>query len=673
MTTFTATYSPDDNKLRLSASSRLDAETFKRVIDAGFKWAPKQEIFVAPMWTPGRESLCIELAGEIEDEDSSLIERAEERAERFEEYSGKRAKEAASAHAHVQQISGRFEFGQPILVGHHSERKARKDAERMENGMRKAVKLWETSGYWEQRAAAALAHAKYKELPAVRARRIKAIEADKRKQERTRQEAEKWLAAWKDCEAVTDPELQMVQALKIANVCWLSLPRKEGDRPDFDQSPTAYGALTNQHPNLYATRTLAEVIEVAKRKYPATIAHCDRWIAHYENRLNYERAMLGEAGGLKAEKFDIQPGGRVLVRGEWAVVLRVNKRDGKITSVRTNARFVPVRQIEEIADYTPPTEEDAEKAKKVTTLAPLVNFPGEGFIEMTAAEYKRKPGDYKGTRKAKATDEHGAYRFRTAFLAGSGYRIVQVFITDAKRVDPPKPGAASAPVVFDQVLAAPDLARGRQPETPPSPKDVERAAEAQKMASMRESLKAGVQVVAAPQLFPTPEPLAAQIVEAAEIEEGMSMLEPSAGTANLIKAVRQSTGENVKIIAVEISGPLCEQLKNLEPAARVLCADFLTLTPQDLGQFDRIVMNPPFVNAEDIKHIEHAMRFLKPGGRIVAICAAGPRQTARLSALAADLGGSFEALPEGSFISSGTSVRAAVFCADASELCDSNA
>ena len=75
---YTATYSPEDNKLRLYASARLDAETYGRVKAAGFIWAPKQDLFVAPMWTPSREDLLIELAGEIEDEDRSLVDRAEE-------------------------------------------------------------------------------------------------------------------------------------------------------------------------------------------------------------------------------------------------------------------------------------------------------------------------------------------------------------------------------------------------------------------------------------------------------------------------------------------------------------------------------------------------------------------------------------------------------------------
>ena len=174
----TATYSPEDNKLRLSSLTRLDKETYNRVKAAGFKWAPRQEIFVAPMWAPDREDLLIELCGEIGDEDTSLMERQEQRAERFEEYSDNRKADAEAAHKAVHAIADGIPLGQPILVGHHSEKHARKDAERIENGMRKAVKMWETSTYWTQRAASAIRHAKYKELPAVRARRIKGLEAD---------------------------------------------------------------------------------------------------------------------------------------------------------------------------------------------------------------------------------------------------------------------------------------------------------------------------------------------------------------------------------------------------------------------------------------------------------------------------------------------------------------
>src|SRR5207248_8303164 len=120
-----------------------------------------------------------------------------ERADRFEEYGDKRGAEADRARAAAGAIAEGIPLGQPILVGHHSERHARRDAERIESGMRRAVRLWETSRYWTDRAAGAIRHAKHKELPAVRARRIKTLEAEKRKQERTRDEAIRFLRAWR--------------------------------------------------------------------------------------------------------------------------------------------------------------------------------------------------------------------------------------------------------------------------------------------------------------------------------------------------------------------------------------------------------------------------------------------------------------------------------------------
>ena len=109
-----ATYSPEDNKLRLYSSTRLDTETYQRVRATGFIWAPKQELFVAPMWTPTREDLLIELCGEIGDEDTSLVERAEERAERFEEYSDKRAEDADRAHNAIKSITDFIPMDEPI-------------------------------------------------------------------------------------------------------------------------------------------------------------------------------------------------------------------------------------------------------------------------------------------------------------------------------------------------------------------------------------------------------------------------------------------------------------------------------------------------------------------------------------------------------------------------------
>lgn len=390
MATLTATYSPDDNKLRLYASSRLDADLYKRVHDAGFKWAPKQQLFVAPMWTPEREDLLIELCGEIEDEDKSLVERAEERADRFGTLSSKRADDADRAHQSVAAICEAIPFGQPILVGHHSERRARKDAERIDNGMRQAVRLFETAEYWKQRAAGALRNAQYKELPGVRHRRIKGLEAERRRQERVIAEGEQVLRDWR----------------------LSGLP--------LDQAKL--GA------------------------HERSLARAGRWLAHFENRITYERAMLDEQGGLKAEGFDIQVGGQVLVRGEWLFVVRVNRKAGRVVSVTTNCRYVAVRGIDEIQDYREASAEQLQHIKATLKTPPLVNFPGEGFAHMTKAQWEKVPKDYRGTTKHAATTTTGAYRVRCALGVYSlpnerdmnkRHSYPSVFITDAKRVDAP--------------------------------------------------------------------------------------------------------------------------------------------------------------------------------------------------------------------------------------------
>ena len=136
-------------------------------------------------------------------------DRAEERNERFTGYSEHRAADAERAQKAVAAIADGIPFGQPILVGHHSERRARKDAEKIENGMRRAVKLWDTSTYWTDRAAGAIRHAKHKERPDVRARRIKGLEADKRKQERIVVESTRFQRVWNH-EGLTEVQARLI-------------------------------------------------------------------------------------------------------------------------------------------------------------------------------------------------------------------------------------------------------------------------------------------------------------------------------------------------------------------------------------------------------------------------------------------------------------------------------
>ena len=43
----------------------------------------------------------------------------------------------------------------------------------------------------------------------------------------------------------------------------------------------------------------------------------------------------------------------------------------------------------------------------------------------------------------------------------------------------------------------------------------------------------------------------------------------------------------------------------------VQCANFLETVPS--ASFDHVVMNPPFFGTHYARHVEHALRYLKPG------------------------------------------------------------
>ena len=627
----TATYSPEDNKLRLTSLYRLPKELYTRVRAAGFIWAPKQEIFVAPMWTPSREDLLIELCGEIGDEDTSLVDRAEQRAERFEDYSDKRKQDAVRAKAGVDRIADGIPFGQPILVGHHSERHARKDAEKIENGMRKAVKMWETSKYWQDRAAGALAHAKYKELPAVRARRIKGIEADKRREEKDKKQAEFCIKFWSGelkTKAGESFPITYESALWFCNVhdhiskkfSLVEFPRQK-PASQYEDWMSLWSALGGSDGKDCAIITVDQAKEIALRVHARTVARCDRWIGHCDNRLTYEKAMLEEQGGSDLLKPKPRPKQLPLCNYRAPEGLQISRFDGG-----TKPAVYPQ-------------------------------------VEMTQAEYAKIWNDYKGTRVV-----GNSHRVRTAMVK---YELVCVFLVDSKTHERP---------ADIEKTAAPREMPAREParfiesaRVEPEPEAAEEAAE---FDALKATLKAGVKVVSVPQLFPTPPELARRMAAEAGELAGLRVLEPSAGTGNIVRAIiDHATGADcVRITAVEINYnlvSLLEQQRNRTVYANgdnfeIRQADFLECNG-DLGKFDRVIMNPPFERGSDIEHIKHAVKFLKPGGRIVAICAGGPRQERELKPLAEDSGGIWEPLEPGTFKDSGTGVNTVLLTIEAAD------
>lgn len=157
-----------------------------------------------------------------------------------------------------------------------------------------------------------------------------------------------------------------------------------------------------------------------------------------------------------------------------------------------------------------------------------------------------------------------------------------------------------------------------------------------------------------PGYFPTPAFLVERMIEEADIETGCSALEPSAGSGAILDRLAPL---GCKLYAFERHSSLREMLslKGYDLAGD----DFME---SDYGlKVDRVLMNPPFENGQDITHVMRAFVHLKPGGRLVAIMSTGPffRQDARARAFREwfdRLGGEKTDIPAGAFKDSGTNV-----------------
>ena len=74
------------------------------------------------------------------------------KAERFRERAEKARAESAASAASAHRMADIIPFGQPILVGHHSEGRHRRDIERIHRGYERASEAQEKAEYYDRRA-----------------------------------------------------------------------------------------------------------------------------------------------------------------------------------------------------------------------------------------------------------------------------------------------------------------------------------------------------------------------------------------------------------------------------------------------------------------------------------------------------------------------------------------
>lgn len=157
--------------------------------------------------------------------------------------------------------------------------------------------------------------------------------------------------------------------------------------------------------------------------------------------------------------------------------------------------------------------------------------------------------------------------------------------------------------------------------------------------------------VSAFQLFQTPPAVAARLVALLNLKPGARVLEPSVGLGVILDALKPLNP--AEVVAVEVAAACAGELFRQDRAGvKLYQRDFLACAPSELGLFDAVAMNPPFHLRADIRHILHARKFLKPGGKLAAICFDTRSRRDALKPLAS----TWEELPAGTFGKAGTQV-----------------
>lgn len=280
-----ATYNICDDKLRASFDERLSPEDYKAIRAAGFSFWHGSKLFVSK-WSVTAEDHLIGLGFEIDDDDAP--DDVEARVSRFSTYAANAENSAESASNYAHSLVEGIPMGQPILVGHHSERGHRATLKRCDAATRRALNESERAAYWNDRVAASIRHAKFKERPDLIARRILGMEKDERKYTKE----------------LTDKRKAELMARAFCDAKY----KAERDQIEFDKE--AYRAAF-------------------AHSWAGHCAFYQRWLEHVQNLLAYQRELYKQSGGTATDRNKPQKGGAVRCwaspRGGWSYVQKVNK------------------------------------------------------------------------------------------------------------------------------------------------------------------------------------------------------------------------------------------------------------------------------------------------------------------------------------------------------------
>lgn len=298
-----ATYNITDDKIRASFAERLSDPDYQKSKQAGFAYWYGSKLFVAKWSTAAVDFL--EEMGITEIEDDDQPDDVEARVDRFAKYAENAAKSAEAAHNRVEQITSGIPLGQPIMVGHHSERHARRDAEKIQNGMNKAISETKRAEHWNYRIQAAIRHANYKEQPPVIARRIAKLEAELRRFQRE----------------ISKESRAQLHARLFCDLRYEMAKEYQNQHPDEWTKEAEHEYIMSQKEPLNA-----QVREKLEKSWAVREKWAGRWIEHLEMVLQYQRAIYAASGGIAVDRIEVNKGDFIKWRGIECEVVKINQK-----------------------------------------------------------------------------------------------------------------------------------------------------------------------------------------------------------------------------------------------------------------------------------------------------------------------------------------------------------
>ena len=453
----TATYSAEDNALRLRTDIHFNNEQWALIKKMGFKYAPKQKLLVAHRWTPNREDFVLFLAGSITAEQTTLVERAQNKAIRLDALAEKRTIQASQYMDAANRIAQRITH-QPIIANHHSASKMLRTQNQLEGAKKNVVWALSAINYWGERAEAVEHHANRKSDFGVRSRRIGVLLKDLRTHQRKINFAHSALALW---EKISQEKDEVIKEKHISYMTGVRSPEgqysPEGYYDDLkDEKITLKDALQNSI--VYCRNNTQSVYTL-------------RWINHILNRLAFERNELGLVysfeGKMTAaiiQTFLRSQGAEKpkakKVDNNWfvssSVPFPLHIADDKEFTL-TEEQFI---QLMQSTGYeVPATREKAPSILNFKANSILIQCFGDKKIykqvELTKAEYAKIYQDYRCVRLSAC----GTFRVKTCINPNResgtyGGDRVCVFITDSKIHDKPNSSSIDATMQLENFAEA---------------------------------------------------------------------------------------------------------------------------------------------------------------------------------------------------------------------------